>query len=210
MILRSHQLFSRELLFHVLKWSEVAQSCPTLCNPMDCSLPGFSIHGILQARILEWVTISFSRGSSWPRDQTRVSRIGGRCFNLWATKYDTIAQAQSGTGKTSHVCYFHPATVGDWVQGDPSTSTGPHQRTGSIDPKCNSGTWRLYGVFSLLLNLRSSQALFFISDSDSEVAQSCPTLCDPMDSSQPGSSVHGTRAILPGVEPYLGWLLTGA
>ena len=86
MILRSHQLFSRELLFHVLKWSEVAQSCPTLCNPMDCSLPGFSIHGILQARILEWVTISFSRGSSWPRDQTQVSRIAGRRFNLWATK----------------------------------------------------------------------------------------------------------------------------
>ena len=62
--------------------SEVAQSCPTLCDPMDCSLPGFSVHGILQARILEWVTISFSRGSSRPRDQTRVSCIGGRRFNL--------------------------------------------------------------------------------------------------------------------------------
>ena len=44
--------------------SEVAQSCPTLCYPVDCSLPAFSVHGILQARILEWVTISFSRGSS--------------------------------------------------------------------------------------------------------------------------------------------------
>ena len=43
---------------------EVSQSCPTLCNPMDCSLPAFSVHGILQARIPEWVTISFSRGSS--------------------------------------------------------------------------------------------------------------------------------------------------
>ena len=60
--------------------SEVAQSCPTLCDPMDYSLPGFSVHGILQARILEWVTISFSR------DQTRVSHIGGRRFNLWATR----------------------------------------------------------------------------------------------------------------------------
>ena len=69
-----------------MKWSEVTQSCPTLCDPMDCSLPGFSIHGILQARILEWVTISFSRGSSQPRDRTRVSHIGGRCFNLWATR----------------------------------------------------------------------------------------------------------------------------
>ena len=47
---------------------EVAQSCPTLWDPVDCSLPGFSIHGIFQARVLEWVAISFSRGSSQPRD----------------------------------------------------------------------------------------------------------------------------------------------
>ena len=53
---------------------------------MDCSPPGSSVHGILQARILEWVAISFSRGSSWPRDRTQVSRIAGRCFNLWATR----------------------------------------------------------------------------------------------------------------------------
>ena len=53
---------------------------------MDCNLLGFSIHGILQARILEWIAISFSRGSSWPRAQTRVSCIGGRRFNLWATR----------------------------------------------------------------------------------------------------------------------------
>ena len=69
-----------------LKWSEVAQSCPTLCNPVDCSPPGSSIHGILQARILEWVAIAFSRGSSQPRDWTQVSRIAGRRFNLWATR----------------------------------------------------------------------------------------------------------------------------
>ena len=60
--------------------SEVSQSCPTLCDPMDCSPPGSSIHGILQARILEWVAISFSRGSSRTRDQTQVSRIAGRHF----------------------------------------------------------------------------------------------------------------------------------
>ena len=48
----------------------VAQSCPTLYDPMDCGPPGSSVHGILQARILEWVAISFSRGSSRPRDQT--------------------------------------------------------------------------------------------------------------------------------------------
>ena len=62
--------------------SEVAQSCPTLYDPMDCSPPGSAIHGILQARVLEWVAIPFSRGSSQPRDQTQVSRIAGRGFNL--------------------------------------------------------------------------------------------------------------------------------
>ena len=62
--------------------SEVTRSCPTLCDPVGCSLPSSSVHGILQARILEWVAISFSRGSSQPRDRTRVSHIGGRCFNL--------------------------------------------------------------------------------------------------------------------------------
>ena len=55
--------------------SEVAQSCPTLCDPMDCSLPDSSIHGIFQARVLEWGAISFSRGPFWPRDQTWVSQI---------------------------------------------------------------------------------------------------------------------------------------
>ena len=58
----------------------VTQLCPTLCNPMDCSPPGSSIHGILQARIVEWVAISFSRGSSQPRDQTCISCITGRFF----------------------------------------------------------------------------------------------------------------------------------
>ena len=66
--------------------NEVAQSCPTLCDLVDCSQSGSSVHGILQARILEWVAISFSRGSSRPRDQTQVFRIAGRGFNLWATR----------------------------------------------------------------------------------------------------------------------------
>ena len=51
-------------------------SCLTLCDPMDCNPPGSSVHGILQARILEWVAMASSRGSSWPRDQTHVSCVG--------------------------------------------------------------------------------------------------------------------------------------
>ena len=62
--------------------SEVAQLCPTVWDPMDCSLPGFSIHGIFQARILEWIAIFFSWESSQPRDQRRVSRIAGRLFTV--------------------------------------------------------------------------------------------------------------------------------
>ena len=58
----------------------VTQSCPTLCNLMDCSLPDYSVHGILCARILECVAMTFSRGSSQPRDQTWVSCIAGRFF----------------------------------------------------------------------------------------------------------------------------------
>ena len=62
--------------------SEVAQSYPTLWDPMDCSLSGSSIHGIFQARVLEWIAISFSRGSSQPRNRTLVSHIADRRFTV--------------------------------------------------------------------------------------------------------------------------------
>ena len=58
----------------------VTQLCPALCDPMDSSPPGSSVHGLLQARILEWIAIPFSRGSSQPRDRTLVSHIAGRFF----------------------------------------------------------------------------------------------------------------------------------
>ena len=61
-------------------------SCVQLCDPVDCSLPGSSVRGISQARVLEWVSISFSRGSSQPRDRNWVSHIAGRCFAVWATR----------------------------------------------------------------------------------------------------------------------------
>ena len=66
--------------------SEVIQLCLTLFDPIDRSLPGSSIHGIFQARVLEWVAISFSREYSQPRDQTWVSCIVGRRFTVWATR----------------------------------------------------------------------------------------------------------------------------
>ena len=64
----------------------VTQSWPTLCESMNCSLAGSSVHGILQARTLEWVAIPFSRWSSQPKDQTRVSCIASNFFTVWATR----------------------------------------------------------------------------------------------------------------------------
>ena len=88
----NQQLNHRQHFIHLYKHhislyaSEVAQLYATLCDPMDYSLLGSSIHGIFQARILERVAISFSMGSSWPRDWTQVFRIASRHFTAWATR----------------------------------------------------------------------------------------------------------------------------
>ena len=102
--------------------SLVATSCPTLCNPMDCSPPGSSLHGISQARILEWVAVSFSRGFSWPRGQTQVSCTVGRLFMDWPTR-----EAQCGLdyGKKDWrrdfaiiiVKYQWALVLGMWLKG---------------------------------------------------------------------------------------------
>ena len=68
--------------FKIHEWSLFE----AFCNPVDCSTPGSSVHGIFQARTLEWVAISSPRGSSQPRDQTQVSCTAGKFFTIWATK----------------------------------------------------------------------------------------------------------------------------
>ena len=82
----------------------VVQSSPTLWNPMDCSPPGSSVHGILQTRTLEWVAIPSSRGSSQPRYPTQVSCIAGRFFTIWDTR-----KSQD---------------LGDWSRGTPRGTRG--------------------------------------------------------------------------------------
>ena len=78
---RMIKIFSLTPLFHREEGeSEVAESCLTVCDPMDCSLPGSSVHGIFKARVPEWVAFSFSRGSSQPRDWTWVSGLVGSYF----------------------------------------------------------------------------------------------------------------------------------
>ena len=82
----------------------VVQSCPTLGNPMDCSPPGSPVHGILQARILEWVAISISRGSSWPRDWAQVCCIADRFFTIWTTREDPHQRGPGAFSKSSAHC----------------------------------------------------------------------------------------------------------
>ena len=89
----------------------VTQSCLTRGYPMDCSLPSSSVHVIFQARILEWVAIPFSRGSSQPRNQTQVSSIPGGFFSIWAT----------AAAKSLQSC----RTLCDPIDGSPSGSPVP-------------------------------------------------------------------------------------
>ena len=92
---------------------KVAQLCLTICSFMDCSLPSSSVHGILQARLLEWVATPFSRVCSWCRYQTQVSCIVGRFFTIWATK-----EAQS------HCLSIH-STIMSWVYNTPCAKYYP-------------------------------------------------------------------------------------
>ena len=83
----------------------VAQWCPTLCDPMDCSLPGSSIHGIFQARILEWVAVPFSRVSSESRDQSQVSCIAGRFITIWASRESLQRYKYLLSGSSGKFCW---------------------------------------------------------------------------------------------------------
>ena len=98
---------SKVLLWACMCMCLVAQSCLTLCDPMDCSPPGSSIHGILQARILEWVAMPCSRRSYQPRDQTTVFCTAGRFFISWATRETRMHQLKP----TSQPMGINPTTT---------------------------------------------------------------------------------------------------
>ena len=110
----------------------VAQSCPTPCNPMDCSPPGSSVHGILQARTLEWVATSFSRGSSWPRFQTQVSCIPGGCFTVWVTGLPwSHYKFTYKKWWRCYVCKFLKKEMGSWFKSNPVSNKS------CFDSKCS-------------------------------------------------------------------------
>ena len=98
--------------YHII-YSCESSSCSVMSDswqPHHCSLPGSSIHGILQARIPEWLAIPFSRGSSWPRDWTQVSCTAGRFFTIWATK-----EAQFLLGQQHVKCNIVSAAQRRWL-----------------------------------------------------------------------------------------------
>ena len=96
---------------HVLVPQSFLSQCPTLCDPMHCRPPGTSVHGILQARILQWVAMPSSRGSSWPRDRiliSCVSCIAGRFFTVWATRknfsHQSLLSKRGRSHRLFHTC----------------------------------------------------------------------------------------------------------
>ena len=133
---------------------------------MDCSSSGSSVHGILQARILEWVAIPFSRGSSWPRGQTQVFCTVGRFFAIWA-----IEEALFGWWLDAiYVSYRTWLNFVSWLLGS-NLKQAPSLKMMLIHRVC---FWCL-----------NEYAVLCLGD------QLCPTLCDPMDCNRSGSSVHG-------------------
>ena len=126
---------------------------PDSCNPMDCGLPGSFVHGILQARMLEWVAISFSRRSSWPRNLTQVSCIAGRFFTSWAMREalysviqlcPTLCKSIDCSSLGSPVHGIFPARILEWTAISSSRgSSWPRDWTHISCISC-IGRWILY------------------------------------------------------------------
>ena len=120
----------------------VTRSCLTLCNPMDCSPPGSSVHGISQARILAWGAIPFSTGSSQPRDRTWLFLLAGRFFTVRAT---SEALTPCVYVSNHHLCTFSSVQFSYSVMSD---SLRPHESQ-HARPPCPSPTPGVYSNSSL-------------------------------------------------------------
>ena len=131
----------------------VTQSSPTICDPMDWSLLGCSVHGILQARTLEWVDIPFSQGSPWPRDWTRVSCMAGIFFTVWATgknicKYLNICKyskqfANFKETHIDHVSIWGPCLIKDHKTGKICTILTFALLTRPMTPHSSTLAWKI-------------------------------------------------------------------
>ena len=127
----------------------LSQSCLTICDSMDSSPPGSSIHGLLQARVLEWVAISSSRGPSPPRDWTQVSHIAGRFFTVWATKEALLFLliCKRLYHRTQRVCILNSSTASCLII---SSSCSNHNfsplGTSELDVCMQTLIWRCSGI----------------------------------------------------------------
>ena len=122
----------------------VAQSCLILCHPMDYSPPGSSVHGILQARILEWVAIYFSRGSSPPRDWTWISWTACRFFAIWATWEDQRLLRVMEMQNMVDAFMEYSATIRNKLQGHAVVSREGHRNPlqySCLQNPVNRGAW---------------------------------------------------------------------
>ena len=134
---------------------------PTLWNPVDWGLPGSSVHGIFQARILDWVVIPFSRGSSWPRDRTRVSCI---CLLLWQAYSLPLCHLGSSKYRPNSLLSFTSFLLCNWIMNGDSENP-PYSYyylhwTTSLIVQCWAGPL----VFNLTFDLFSGLLMLAWSD----------------------------------------------
>ena len=150
-------------------WKEkvlVTQSCPTLCDPIHYNLSGSSVHGILQARILEWVAILFSRISYQPREQIWVSCIAGTFFTIYITRkalnYKEVdMKSWDWENQRCIICPYNgagvknpPANAGD-VGLIPGSERSPGEGSGNtlwyscLENSMDRGAWQAYSPWGL-------------------------------------------------------------
>ena len=156
----------------------VTQSCPTLCDPMDSSWQGSSVHRILQARVLEWFSISFSRGSSQPRDWTQVFHMAGRSFTVWDTT-DALSSVQFSRSVVSDSLRPHElqhASLPVHHQHLESTQTHVHWVSDAIQP-----SYPLSTPSPPALNLSQHRGLFKWVSSSTSGGQSIGVLASASD-----------------------------
>ena len=134
----------------------------SLCDPMDCSPSGSSVHGTLQARILEWVALPFYKGSSRPRDWTQVSRIADRFFTVWATReaQNNLGVCQSVVGQGKFI-RIHFGATGKLASADIETCESKH--TPWIWPQGHLGNTKITLFFVTLDLLEKSRVTFQLS-----------------------------------------------
>ena len=155
--------------------SEVAQLCLTLSDPMDCSLPGSSIHGILQARVLEWSAIAFSETNLDSILKSRNITLPTKICLVKTMVFPVFMCGCEMDYKESCCCFCVTSVVSDSVR--------PHRRQPTRLPSLGFSRQEHWSRLPFPSPMHKSE---------SEVAQSCPTLRNPMDCRPPGSSVHGT------------------